>query len=56
MYSGGSYSTRSVMDSEETLQQQFIYGGIGVAAGLIPSALFMAILNRKNKKLPSKEA
>ncbi|MGL4500134.1 MAG: hypothetical protein ACRCU2_13800, partial [Planktothrix sp.] len=24
MYSGGSYSTRSVIDSEETLQQQFI--------------------------------
>lgn len=56
MYSGRSYSTRSVIDSEETLQQQLIYGGIGVAAGLIPSALLMAILNRKKTKLPSKEA
>jgi hypothetical protein len=56
MYSGGSYSTRSVIDSEETLQQQLIYGGIGVAAGLIPSAFLMAILNRKKTKLPSKKA
>lgn len=56
MYSGRSYSTRSVMDSEETLQQQLIYGGIGVTAGLIPSALLMSILNRKKTKLPSKDA
>ncbi len=55
MYSGRSYRTRSVIDSQETLQQQFIYGGLGAAAGLIPSALLMAILNRKKTKLPSKE-
>jgi uncharacterized membrane protein len=52
IYSGQSYSSRSVIDSEET----FIYGGIGVAAGFIPSALLMAILNRKKTKLPAKEA
>lgn len=55
MYSGRSYSTRSVINKEETLQQQFIYGGIGVAAGFIPSALLMAIVNRKKTKLPSDE-
>ncbi|NTW20512.1 MAG: hypothetical protein HGA42_13330 [Nostocales cyanobacterium W4_Combined_metabat2_030] len=56
MYSGRSYRTRSVIDSQESLQQQFIYGGIGVAAGFIPSALLMAILNRKKTKLPSEDA
>lgn len=55
IYSGRSYKTRSVINSQETLQQQFIYGGIGVAAGLIPGALLMAIINRKKTKLPSKD-
>ena len=47
IYSGRSYSTRSVRDNEGTLQQQLIYGGIGVAAGLIPSSLILQFVRKK---------